>query len=219
MDINILFLVSGNGGNLKFVFNSLKHGRIKNVQLFVIADRNCGAFDYALNNGITSYKVKYKIDSDNDLFDHISLIKPDLIITNIHKILSKRIVEEFSDIMINLHYSLLPSYKGLIGTKPIELAFNESKFIGATVHDVSVDVDSGKIIKQGLVRKIEDLSYITNMVFRVGCIILIDTIVSRFPHISTQGISEYDDSYDSMIFSSKLKINPSFYDEAFWKNL
>lgn len=219
MDLKICFLVSGNGGNLKFIVNSIKSGFIKNVKLFVIADRSCGALEYALNNEIESYKVKYKIDSDENMFDVIFMLKPDLIITNIHKILSPRIVREFSDKMLNLHYSLLPAYKGLIGTKPIELAYQESKFIGATVHDVSVDVDSGRIIKQGLVRKTNDFNHITNMVFRIGCILLIDSIIIKFPHILPNGFSNHGDSYDAMIFSSNLSINPSLYDENFWKIL
>ena len=79
-------------------------------------------------------------------------MKPDLIVTNIHKLLSKRLLETFGNIFINLHCSYLPAYKGLIGMRPIDLAVKlNASFIGTTCHFLEKEVDSGKIITQGII--------------------------------------------------------------------
>ena len=79
-------------------------------------------------------------------------MKPDLIVTNIHKLLSERLLETFGNIFINLHYSYLSAYKGLIGMRPIDLAVKlNASFIGTTCHFLEEEVDSGKIITQGII--------------------------------------------------------------------
>ena len=62
------------------------------------------------------------------------------------KILSKKIINNYKDKILNIHPSLLPKYKGLYTHKRV--IKNKEKFTGCTVHLVSSKLDSGKIILQ-----------------------------------------------------------------------
>ena len=66
------------------------------------------------------------------------------------KILSKNFIKKFSGIILNIHPSLLPKYKGLNTHKRAIL--NKEKYSGCTVHFVSSKLDSGKIILQKKVK-------------------------------------------------------------------
>ena len=62
------------------------------------------------------------------------------------KILPPYFIKSYSGKIINIHPSLLPNYKGLNTHKRV-IANNE-KYTGCTVHFVSPNLDSGKIIMQ-----------------------------------------------------------------------
>jgi folate-dependent phosphoribosylglycinamide formyltransferase PurN len=53
------------------------------------------------------------------------------------------------DKFINLHYSLLPKYKGLHGMR--NSVVSKDKYIGCTLHYINKEIDSGKIIKQKMI--------------------------------------------------------------------
>lgn len=72
-----------------------------------------------------------------------------MIMTNIHRILSSRVVERCRGRLVNLHYSLLPMFGGLIGMDPIRRAIEAGcRFVGTTVHHVVEAVDAGPVISQ-----------------------------------------------------------------------
>jgi len=66
------------------------------------------------------------------------------------KILSKSFIQRFNGIILNIHPSLLPKYKGL-NTHARALK-NNDKYSGCTVHLVNSKLDSGKIILQKKVK-------------------------------------------------------------------
>ena len=52
--------------------------------------------------------------------------------------------------MINIHHSFLPSFKG---ARPYHQAYAKGvKLVGATAHYVTLDLDEGPIIEQGVLR-------------------------------------------------------------------
>lgn len=214
----ILYLVSGNGGNLKFINQCINKGFIKGCNLFVIADRECGALNYSKENNINYARIQYSRNNNDELINLIEKIKPDLIVTNIHKILDEKIVKMYSNKMINLHYSLLPAYAGLIGETTIIEAMKYSKFIGITLHLLDEKVDNGEIIIQGVVRNNGDKSYIINEIFRMGCLSLLYHICLNFSEIVNENILERINS-DKYIFSPDLNFDVSFFDDEFWDEL
>ena len=66
------------------------------------------------------------------------------------KILSKRFIKSFQGIILNIHPSLLPKYKGLNTHQ--RAINNKEKYSGCTVHFVTSRLDSGKIILQKKVK-------------------------------------------------------------------
>ena len=62
------------------------------------------------------------------------------------KILSKRFINSFKYIIINIHPSLLPRFQGLNTHKRV--LKNKEKYTGCTVHYVNSKLDSGNIISQ-----------------------------------------------------------------------
>ena len=66
------------------------------------------------------------------------------------KILSENMCRQLQGRAINIHQSVLPSFKG---AKPYEQAFDRGvKLIGATAHYVTTDLDEGPIIEQEVAR-------------------------------------------------------------------
>ena len=70
------------------------------------------------------------------------------------KILSKDFIRNFKGKILNIHPSLLPKYKGLnTHHRAIQ---NKEKYSGCTVHLVSPNLDSGKIIIQKKIKVKKD---------------------------------------------------------------
>jgi len=178
----IVFLVSGGGGNLAFLHaasSTKQYSELFRV-VGVIADRECRALEYAKRFNIPNNKVKFGRHSENTFLSILEEFSPDLIITNIHRILGPDIVNKHRKRLINLHYSLLPAFSGTIGIKPIEQALSVGcKFIGTTVHWVTEDVDAGPIISQSLlaINEKEAFLHLTERVFRSGCLNLLNAIL------------------------------------------
>ena len=66
------------------------------------------------------------------------------------KILSKEFIRKFNGVIINIHPSLLPKYKG-INTHNRAIK-NKDKFAGCTVHYVTAKLDSGEKVLQRKVK-------------------------------------------------------------------
>ncbi len=216
--MKLIFLVSGNGGNLKFVKNCIDNGFIQECNLIVIADRDCGALNYSKKSGIENYLISYTRKNNEELTELLNLLNADLIITNIHKILDEEIVKFYGRKMINLHYSLLPSYSGLIGEEPIEEAMKYSKFIGTTLHYVEQKVDAGEVIIQGVIKNIGHKAEIINKIFRMGCFSLLYYIYLRHSEVKPLYL-EAALEQTNYLFSPELNFNINMFKERFWNRL
>jgi phosphoribosylglycinamide formyltransferase-1 len=187
----ILFLVSGGGGNLQFVYHAIKQLNFNIEICGVIADRNCNALQFAVQKNIPSQQISYSINCTNELTNAIEFYKPSIVITTFHKIIKEEILIKFSNIrFINLHYSVLPNFKNVIGMKAIEMAktLNHNS-IGATAHVVEKEVDAGKTICQGKIKidnwNNENSKTIIDAVFKTGCIVLLNAILAELETIQS----------------------------------
>ena len=80
------------------------------------------------------------------------------------KIASENFVNTFKDRIINIHPSLLPSFKG---KNPIKNALkNKSLISGCSVHFVDKEIDNGKLIIQAAIsiKADDNLSTLTNKI-------------------------------------------------------
>lgn len=217
MCFKLVFLVSGNGGNLKFFDLALKLGIIHGISLFVIADRDCGAVDYAKRVGIPVEIINYTVNHRSELMNVLSAISPDIVVTNWYKILDADTVNEFKGKMINLHYSLLPSFGRLIGQQPIRNAYAcGCKFIGPTCHYVTEVVDGGMIIAQSVFATDVSIEQAINIMFKRGCLILINSIELSL----SVSIHKYNATHSkNQWFFPRLGFDDKFYSDSFWNEL
>ena len=73
-----------------------------------------------------------------------------IVLARYMQVLSDAMCQRFSGRIINIHHSFLPSFKG---ANPYKQAFERGvKFIGATSHYVTADLDEGPIIEQDIIR-------------------------------------------------------------------
>lgn len=184
--MKVLFFNSGDGGNFKFIHKislSEKNFAEKKIEVVgVIADRECGAIEYAKKHNIPTHIHSFKRNNSHDeqLINIINPLSPDLIVTNVHKIISEKILDTFKDQLINLHYSILPSFQGYIGMKSVEEALKSGcKFVGATCHLVTKDLDGGPIIGQSIFPVTTDNeSFIFDDIFKSGGLTLASSIMN-----------------------------------------
>ena len=158
--MDIVILGSGRGSNANAILKAWKDGQLGKAQVkAVISD----VLDAPILNIAKSYKVparpieinantaKISEGDTNKLIDLTNEFKPKLIVlAGFMKILSHSFIQEYESRIINIHPSLLPSFKGL---NAIKRAYERGvKISGCTVHWVSKGVDEGKIIAQLPVR-------------------------------------------------------------------
>ena len=94
--MKILFFNSGNDGNFKFIhkLSLLKHSKNKLQVIGIIADRECGALDYAREQNIPALTHSFTRSKEEDLklSNLLSELVPNVIITNVHKIISDKML-------------------------------------------------------------------------------------------------------------------------------
>ena len=135
-------MCSGNGTNFENIVRSCPE---IDVVLMVYNKKDCGAVKRANSLGIPSCYIK---STDEDLIIRYfkSLDVDYIILAGWMRILSSKFIQAFPDKIINIHPSLLPKYKGL---NPIKRSLdNEDKVTGCTVHMVTEELDSGRILMQ-----------------------------------------------------------------------
>ena len=111
---------------------------------------------FAKENSIETFVPNIEKDQDNSVFEEKTLhvLKErniDIIcLAGFMKILSENFINSFSKPILNVHPSLLPSFRGL---NTYQRALNAGSLIhGATVHQITKDVDQGPILGQVIMR-------------------------------------------------------------------
>ncbi len=151
---NIAVLISGRGSNLKSLIKYSKEKKSLFKILLVISNNvDAEGLKYASKYKIKNYGIKYKnkLNFENQSLKILKKNNVDMLcLAGFMKILSGNFIKKFSKPILNIHPSLLPKYKGL---NTHERAIkNKDKFAGATIHEVTQKLDSGKVILQKKVR-------------------------------------------------------------------
>jgi len=152
--IKTAVFISGTGSNLKNLiqFSFLNKSPIK-ISLIVSSNKRAKGLNFA-----DKYKIKKKIYDFDNIKKSERLILKQLKMNNISliclagfmKILSRNFIKNFKGIILNIHPSLLPKYKGLNTHERV--LQNKEKYSGCTVHYVNSRLDSGKLILQAKVK-------------------------------------------------------------------
>ncbi len=157
--VRICVMVSGGGTNLQALIDAQNAGIIKSGEIKLVLSDNSEAYalQRANNAGIDVVVVDRKKHATREDFDRNILAelrknKIELVVlAGFLRILGEEMVKEYSNRIINVHPSLIPSFcgKGFYGLKVHEAALEYGvKVTGATVHYVNEIPDGGKIILQ-----------------------------------------------------------------------
>jgi phosphoribosylglycinamide formyltransferase 1 len=152
----IVILISGRGSNLAAILEAQQVRAWEAGVTHVISNQpDAPGIAIAEKFGVPFTIIDHKSFANRSLYDQALLektrnLEPDLVVlAGYMRILSSDFVQLFSGRLMNIHPSLLPSFPGL-NTHRAALTAGV-KWHGATVHFVTVDLDVGPIIAQGIV--------------------------------------------------------------------
>lgn len=156
--VKIAVLVSGGGTNLQALINAQKNGEIKSgeIKLVVSSNENAYAVIRAQESGIKC-TVCPRNDFSQEEFEKsiLNALKDNdielIVLAGFMSILSADFIMHYSNRIINVHPSLIPSFcgAGFYGIKVHKAALDYGvKVTGATVHFVNEIPDGGAIITQ-----------------------------------------------------------------------
>ena len=165
--LKIVVCVSGGGTNLQAILDAVDQNRITNVELLAVISNNRGtkALERAAAHHIPGLVISPRDFPDREAFNEAFTEKmcelgPDLVVLAGFLVkIPPRMVSLFSNRIVNIHPSLIPSFcgTGFYGLKVHEAVLARGvKITGATVHFVDEGMDSGPIILQAPVPVLED---------------------------------------------------------------
>ena len=160
-------MVSGGGTNLQAILDAIDSGKITNAKVEVVISNNPGAYalERARNHGIEAVCISPKSFENRAAFNEAFLKKTDeydldlIVLAGFLVKIPETMVHEYSNRIINIHPSLIPSFCGVgyYGLHVHEKALERGvKVTGATVHFVNEGMDEGPIIAQKAVAVEDD---------------------------------------------------------------
>ncbi len=146
---NIAVFISGRGSNLRYLINySKKNKSLIKIKIVVSNSIIAKGNLIAKKNKIPVYINNFKNKKEEmKVLKKIKSLNIKLIcLAGFMKILSGAFIKKYNHPILNIHPSLLPKYKGLRTHERV--LKNKDKFSGSSVHLVTKNLDSGKIILQ-----------------------------------------------------------------------
>lgn len=157
---NIVILISGGGSNMAAIVRAAEREdwerRLGVRVAAVLSNRaDAGGLAFAQARGIATQVLDHKEFGSREAFDaelvrYIDAYAPALVVlAGFMRILSAGFVDHYLGRLLNIHPSLLPAFPGL-HTHERALAAG-CRFVGATVHQVTSELDDGPILEQAAV--------------------------------------------------------------------
>lgn len=154
--LKIAVLISGRGSNLQALIDATQQADFPAEIIAVISNKkDAYGLERAKNAGIPTYTISHKDYPERELFDgalHKKLeeVGAELVcLAGFMRLISDGFVHKWENKLVNIHPSLLPSFKGLHAQQQ---AINTGvKISGCTVHFVTPQMDAGPIILQAAV--------------------------------------------------------------------
>ena len=156
----IVILISGGGSNMAAIVRAAQRDNWrKNIGAevaAVISNRpDAGGLAFARGQGLAAEVVDHKPFPSREAFDEALAAAIDrhapalVVLAGFMRILTPAFVERYRGRLLNIHPSLLPAFPGL---HTHQRALDAGcRFAGATVHQVTADLDHGPILEQAVV--------------------------------------------------------------------
>ncbi|MDI9234993.1 phosphoribosylglycinamide formyltransferase [Limnohabitans lacus] len=162
---NIVILISGSGSNMAAIVRAAEQerwaDRLQARVAAVISNKaDAQGLAFAQEHGIATAVLDHKAFASREDFDaalmaRIDAFSPSLVVlAGFMRILTPGFVAHYAGRLLNIHPSLLPAFPGLnTHQRAIDAG---CKFAGATVHQVTADLDHGPILDQAVVPVMAD---------------------------------------------------------------
>ena len=186
--LNIAVFISGVGTNLQAIIDAVKENKINGKIKLVFSNRkNAYGLIRAQNESIDTFYLNRKKffsseEYDERILEELERKNIDLIVlAGYLNILSLKLVSKYSNRIINIHPSLIPSFcgDGFYGENVHKAVIKSGvKFTGATTHFVDEKVDTGAIILQDVVPVYinDDFETVAKKVLEIEHEILVKTV-------------------------------------------
>ena len=157
--MRVVILGSGRGSNAEAILLAQQAGNLGRAQVVqIISDQPAaGILALGARFGVVAryvdpapFKTKLEGEGEDRFIAAINAVSADLVVlAGFMRVIKPKFLQAFAGRIINLHPSLLPAFPGLDG---IGQAFRAGvKETGCTVHEVTLEVDAGRIIEQAKV--------------------------------------------------------------------
>ncbi|WP_016953378.1 phosphoribosylglycinamide formyltransferase [Anabaena sp. PCC 7108] len=154
-------MASGNGSNFEVVAQAIEAGKLNaEIPVLIYNNPDAKAATRAANRGVKAVLLnhrdyKNRKELDRKIVQTLRQYDVDLVImAGWMRLVTQVLIDAFPNKIINIHPSLLPSFKGV---RAVEQALEARvKITGCTVHFLSLEMDSGPILMQAAVPVLSD---------------------------------------------------------------
>ncbi len=162
---NIVILISGSGSNMATIVRRAQDERWDErlgarVAVVISNKADAKGLVFAQAQGIATAVLDHKAFDSREAFDAALVQEIDrhapalVVLAGFMRILTPAFVAHYAGRLLNIHPSLLPAFPGL---HTHERAIQAGcKFAGATVHEVTAELDHGPILAQAVVPVLPD---------------------------------------------------------------
>lgn len=151
--MRVAILASGNGSNFEALAHQFQAGLLPGELIFVFSDHhNAYVLERARRLSVCAFSFEVKEFANKAAYEKalLQLLQEQeidlIVLAGYMRIIGQTLLSHYSNRILNIHPSLLPSFPGLHGIKD---AYEYGvKVTGVTVHLVDDGVDTGPIIAQ-----------------------------------------------------------------------
>ncbi|MCG3218985.1 MAG: phosphoribosylglycinamide formyltransferase [Candidatus Heimdallarchaeota archaeon] len=172
--MKIAILISGRGTNLQALIDADKEEKLSGKIVVVISDNSEA---YGLERAKKAFIPIEVLKEEEEISRKLKELGVDLVVlAGFMKMLSEEFVKERKNAIINIHPSLLPSFKGLNAQK--QAIDYGVKVSGCTTHFVDEGMDTGPIIlqKEVEIEKNETVETLSNKILAEEHKMLVKTV-------------------------------------------
>jgi len=161
---NIVILISGSGSNMEAIIEASRRDRWESTLgariAGVISNKaSATGLQRAAELGVATQVVDHQAYASREDFDAALATTVDgfdpqgqpalVVLAGFMRVLTPAFVQRYAGRLVNIHPSLLPAFPGLhTHRRAIEAG---CRFVGATVHQVTAELDHGPILAQAVV--------------------------------------------------------------------
>ena len=162
---NVVILISGTGSNMAAIVQAAEQGKWRErlgaqVAAVISNKPDAKGLVFAKERGIATAVVEHTAYPSREAFDAALAQKIDeyqpvlVVLAGFMRILTPGFVAHYAGRLLNIHPSLLPAFPGLhTHQRAIDAG---CRFAGATVHQVTAELDAGPIVEQAVVPILPD---------------------------------------------------------------